>query len=311
MIDIKHGDAAEVMRTLETGSVDLSVWSPPYFVGKAYEQDLTFDSWQALLGNVLREHHRVVKPGGFVVVNVADILCFPDPTMPRFQADNVRGKKQAVTREDVIRAKTQAPHANRKELATMLGCSEQTVQRRLEGNNVRGGKQGASSKIKLTSEMIVRLAEQAQLYLYDQRIWHKDPCWQNSRWHSNSYRAVDEFERVLAFWRPGVTFYDRRRLHEDEWGEWGSRGVWRISSVARNGERHECEFPYELVSRIIRLYSSEGETVLDPFLGSGTTAVAAKQLGRACIGIDKEKKYVEVAKRRLDAAPASLDPWSA
>ena len=294
------GDARKVMQGMQPCSVALSFWSPPYFVGKPYERDLTFGGWCALIREVLGEHKRVVKPGGFVVVNIGDILCFPDPEMPRFQADNVHGKKRSVTREQVLQAKREHPNANRTVLANMLGCSEQTVQRRLEGNNVRGGKHGAATKIRLTSESLVGWAEEVGLYLYDQRIWHKDPCWANSQWHSNSYRAVDEFEKILVFWVPGVTSYDRKRLNAEEWGEWGSRGVWVIPSVQRNGARHECEFPEALAERVIRLYSGQGEVVLDPFVGCGTTAVVAKRLGRRWIGIDRDAKYAATARKRVD-----------
>ena len=183
----------------------------------------------------------------------------------------------------------------------MLGCSEQTVQRRLEHNNVRGGKHQAATKVLLTGCMVAEWAEAVGLYLYDQRIWHKDPCWANSRWHSTSYRAVDEFEHVYVFWQPGIVRYDRARLTASEWSQWGSRGVWRIRSVRRN-DRHEAEFPMELATRIIRLFSPEGGIVLDPFVGSGTTAVAAKLLNRHWLGIELNAEYAEIARERTNAA---------
>ncbi|MCY4223515.1 MAG: DNA methyltransferase [Bacteroidetes bacterium] len=63
--------------------------------------------------------------------------------------------------------------------------------------------------MKLTGRMVADRAEMLGLYLYDHRIWTKNPTWQNSRWHSNSYRAVDEFEHIYIFWRPDVIQYDR------------------------------------------------------------------------------------------------------
>lgn len=295
--EIATGDARHHMTRIDAHSVDLSFWSPPYYVGKAYEQYLDFAGWQKLLSEVVAEHGRVLRPGGFMVVNIGDILCFEDPEMPRFQADNVRNKKSPVTREDVLRAKESRPDATRHELAAMLGCSEQTVQRRLEGNNVRGGKHSTPTKVLLTSGMVEKWAADAGLYLYDRRIWHKDPCWANSQWHSNSYRAVDEFEHLLVFWQPGVVTYDRGRLSPVEWAEWGSRGVWRIASVRRN-DRHEAEFPEELARRVIRLWSSQGGTVLDPFVGSGTTTAVAATEGRRWIGIDLDGVSAELARKR-------------
>lgn len=298
---IMTGDARRVIQDIPDESVDLSFWSPPYYVGKSYEQDMTFAEWSCLLREVIASHTRVIKPGGFLVVNIGDILCFPDPLLPRYQADNVRRKVSPVTRQQVLDARDQHPSANRHELAALLGCSEQTIQRRLEHNNVRGGKYLPSTKVVLTGCMVVEWAEEVGFYLYDQRIWHKDPCWANSRWHSNSYRAVDEFEHIYVFSKPGIIEYDRERLNAGEWAEWGSRGVWQIRSVSRNN-RHEAEFPEELAARVIRLYSAQGDTVLDPFVGSGTTAVVAKQLNRHWIGIESDMDYANIARERTDAA---------
>ena len=294
---ILTGDARSILPDLPQDSIDLSFWSPPYYVGKSYEKHLSFEEWQSLVRDVIHCHKSIIKPGGFIAVNIGDILCFPDDSMPKFQADNVRRKKIPITREDILAVKQHHPEANRHELARILGCSEQTIQRRLENNNVRGGKQTNSTKIMLTGCLITQWAEEAGFYLYDQRIWHKDPCWANSRWHSNSYRAVDEFEHVYVFWKPGITEYDRERLDSDEWAIWGSRGVWNIPSVRRN-DRHEAEFPEELARRVIRLFSPVDGVVLDPFVGTGTTTLVAKQQKRRWIGIDIDHNYTRIAKRR-------------
>ena len=291
------GDARRQLEQIPESSVDLSFWSPPYYVGKSYEQHLSFDDWQKLIREVIDCHSRIVKPGGFIAVNIGDILCFSDPEIPKYQANNIKGKKVAISKDDVLAAIEENSDANRHELARILGCSEQTIQRRLEDNNVRGGKQSSATKVLLTGALLANWAEHAGFYLYDQRIWHKDPCWITSRWHSNSYRAVDEFEHLYIFWKPGITEYDRDRLHPGEWAEWGSRGVWKISSVRRN-DRHEAEFPEELARRVIRLFSPEGGVVIDPFVGTGTTTAVAKKLGRQWLGVDIETKNIILAAQR-------------
>ena len=295
---ILTGDARHILPSIPDDSIDLSFWSPPYYVGKSYEKHLSFNGWQSLIREVIHHHTPIIKPGGFLAVNIGDVLCFSDPTIPKYQANNIRRKKVAVTKDDIIKTQQQNPDANRHELASMLGCSEQTIQRRLENNNVRGGKQSNSTKIMLTGCLIAQWAEEAGFYLYDQRIWHKDPCWSTSRWHSNSYRAVDEFEHVYVFWKPGVTEYDRERIDSSEWAEWGSRGVWNIPSVRRN-DRHEAEFPEELARRVVRLFSPVGGIVLDPFVGTGTTALTACRQGRYWLGIDVDGRYTQIAKKRI------------
>ena len=110
---------------------------------------------------------------------------------------------------------------------------------------------------------------------------------------------MDEFEHVYVFWQPGITEYDRDRLNNEEWADWGSRGVWNIRSVRRNG-RHEAEFPEELARRVIKLFSPAGGVVLDPFVGTGTTTAVAKQLGRKWIGVDIDERNVAIARWRTN-----------
>ncbi len=294
------GDAREVMSTFPHNSIDLSFWSPPYFVGKNYESYLNFQDWKDLLRGVIFEHARIMKEGAFMVININDILCFADQNMPRFMANNVSNKKVKINREDILKVQHDHPDANRRTLASIVGCSEQTIQRRLEHNNVRGGKSSSGTKVFTVGGLLQGWAEAVGLYLYDRRIWHKDPCWANSRWHSNSYRAVDEFEYLYIFWKTGIVKIDRSRLKKNEWAEWGSRAVWNIHSIQRNG-RHECEFPEMLAERVIRLFTDKDNVVLDPFVGSGTTTTIAKRLNRQYVGIDRLKKYVQLAEERINA----------
>lgn len=302
---IYHGRSETLMARIEPGTVALSFWSPPYFVGKEYEKDETYESWQEMLRSVIAQHYSVLKPGGFMVVNIADIKCFKDEAIPRYQAMNISRQKSAVTREMVVEAKRKHPDYNRDQLAALLGCSEQTIDRRLNGNNIRGGKYQTQTRIKLVGGDLERYAYDCGLYLYDNRIWVKDAAWANSRWTTNTLKAVDEYENLYVFWKPGQTVIDRTKLDPQEWKEWGLRGVWYVDSVRAN-DNHEAKFPEELASRVIRLYSDKGDLVLDPFVGSGTTAVAALRAERRFIGIDKEEQYVRLASSAVREASRYL-----
>lgn len=302
---IYTGDARKLLKLIQPNSIDLSVWSPPYYVGKAYESYLTYEAWRCLLRRVIRLHFDILQPGGFLAINIADILCFKDADMPRIQADVINRKKISITREDVLRAMEQHPKLNRYELAKVLGCSEQTIDRRLNGNNIRGGKHMSQTRVKIVGGMIEEWAIESGLYPYDRRVWVKDPAWENSRWTSLSYRSVDEFEYIYIFWKPGVTKFDRHRLSQKEWRDWGSRGVWMFPSVHSN-DKHDSMYPVQLPYRVIRLLTDRDNVVLDPFIGSGTTAVAAVKSGRKYIGIDREKKSVEIARDRIAKLQAQL-----
>ena len=298
------GNAEDLLTRIRPDSVACSIWSPPYHVGKEYEAGQTYEEWQALLRTVIQQHYPIIVPGGFLVINIADILAFPDATMPRIQAENVCHRRSPVTREDVLAALAEHPNWNRYQVAEHLGCSEQTVDRRLHGNNIRGGKYATQTCVKLAGPVIEKFGTEARFYLYDRRIWVKDPAWQNSQWHSLSYRSIDESEYLYIFWKPGITTVDRQRLSPAEWRDWGSRGVWLIPSVRANDD-HPAKFPLELPRRVIRLLTAKGDTVLDCFVGSGTTAVAAILEERHYIGIDKEQLYVSMAKEACRRAERS------
>ena len=79
----------------------------------------------------------------------------------------------------------------------------------------------------------------------------------------------------------------------------GNRDTNVLESKRQNTDLHPTEKPLDLISKLIQKSSIEGDIVFDPFLGSGTTAVAAKQLGRKYIGIELSQKYVDIANERL------------
>ncbi len=80
-----------------------------------------------------------------------------------------------------------------------------------------------------------------------------------------------------------------------------TKSIWAFSTESAKRVNHPAPFPVELPKRCIEMFTFAGDVVLDPFLGSGTTAVAAKQSGRTYIGIDLSADYCEIAENRLAA----------
>jgi len=78
-----------------------------------------------------------------------------------------------------------------------------------------------------------------------------------------------------------------------------TKSVWTFPAEPAHKIGHPAPFPVELPYRLIQLYTYQGELVLDPFMGSGQTAIAAIKTGRHYVGYDIEEEYVELAKRRI------------
>src|SRR5574337_1014384 len=116
--NIYCGDARTLDQHILPESIALSVWSPPYHVGKEYERDQSYFDWRNLLRRTILAHAPVLKPGAFLAVNIADILCFRDDSMPKIMAENVtRRRRGDITREMVMTTWSQYPEMNRRQIA--------------------------------------------------------------------------------------------------------------------------------------------------------------------------------------------------
>ncbi|MCS7311394.1 MAG: site-specific DNA-methyltransferase [Acidobacteria bacterium] len=117
----------------------------------------------------------------------------------------------------------------------------------------------------------------------------------------------DTHEYILVFckqtFRRANPYGRRATIQRDEFLEF-TKSVWRFPAEPASRVGHPAPFPVELPYRLIQLYTFEDEVVLDPFMGSGTTAVAAYKAGRRFVGYEIEPAYVTLARQRLTSVAA-------
>jgi len=103
--------------------------------------------------------------------------------------------------------------------------------------------------------------------------------------------------------QPSTRQRDESRIGKAEFDRWFQQ-IWNITGAST--KYHPAPFPLELATRLVRMFSFTGDTVLDPFCGSGTTMVAALRTGRNSIGIDIDPEYCRMAARYLKAENTDL-----
>ncbi|MCE7937773.1 methyltransferase [bacterium] len=113
------------------------------------------------------------------------------------------------------------------------------------------------------------------------------------------------FLRKPGYRRPEPIQKALSMLSRTEMRQW-FQPIWSDIKGASTRAGHPAPFPNELAERLIRMFSFAGDTVLDPFLGSGSTSVAAIHAGRHSIGNELEPKYIAIARRHIDAAAAQI-----
>jgi len=111
------------------------------------------------------------------------------------------------------------------------------------------------------------------------------------------YEFILIFKKLGTAPKPSSRQKENSKLSKDEWNEFFN-GHWKFSGEKQGG--HLAMFPYELPKRLVKMFSFEGETVLDPFLGSGTTSLAALRNGRNSIGYEVNGEFMKLIREKLE-----------
>lgn len=231
--------SSENMDEIPDDSIHLMITSPPYNVGKEYDNDLTLDEYLELLTEVFGQTYRKLVTGGRACINIANI-----------------GRKPYIPL-----------HA-----------------------------------------MVIEIMLDLGFLMRGEIIWDKSASAGGScawgSWMSASNPVLRDYhEYILVFSKES---YSKNRSQErkdtierDEFIQW-TKSIWTFPAVNAKKIGHPAPFPIELPHRLINLYSYEGDVVLDPFCGSGTTCIAALQNNRNYIAYDINEEYVKLSQKRIN-----------
>lgn len=234
--NIYNIDCIEGMTSMGEATVDLIVTSPPYFLNKEYEKKWTYDYYCELMNSTFREASRILKVGGYMVINFGDYFNsgnrFYDADVPSVYPSSLNYFKWGIDNGFDLQAT---------------------------------------------------------------RIWRKQFAKMGIPMVCNTHpRNIFDYEHIWTFRKKGskTEFVNDRKLSQ--------RGVlgedWKSPAKL---SVHCAAFPIELPTWAIKVYSHEGDVVLDPFIGSGTTAIACINEKRHYIGFENNAEYFNVAVERI------------
>ena len=230
--------SSENMDEIPDNSIHLMITSPPYNVGKEYDEDLTLDEYIDLLTSVFSQTHKKLVTGGRACINIANI-----------------GRKPYIPLHMIV------------------------------------------TEIMLNLGFLMR----------GEIIWDKSASAGGScawgSWMSASNPVLRDYhEYILVFskdtYSKSKAQVKKDTIQKDDFINW-TQSIWTFPAVNAKKIGHPAPFPIELPHRLINLYSYEGDVVLDPFCGSGSTCIAACKNNRSYIGYDIKKEYIDLAKKRI------------
>jgi len=297
---IYYGDVRETLPNLWQYKAQMCVTSPPYYGLRDYGgeenqvgQEETPEEYINNMVDIFRLVRDNLMDDGTLWLNIGDSYYNYRP-----------GKGQSYPKQSVSKTKQDLPDK----------CNKR-------GNKLEGLKEKDLIGIPW---MLAFALRQDGWYLRQDIIWHKP----NPMPESVRDRCTKSHEYIFLFSKSKKYFYDNEAIKEDakDWGvrnrvngkyhnkgtglqphtgltksypKKNKRSVWSVTNKPYKGA-HFAVFPPDLISPCILAGSRVGDLVLDPFMGSGTTAMVSKQLGRDYLGCELHSDYSELAEKRIN-----------
>ena len=314
-------DCAELLRESLGNSFDLIATDPPYFKVKTdawdrqWEKSSQFIEW---IGQQCEQWQRTLKPNGSLYI-------FASPQMrSRVEVEVGKWFNCLLT---ITWVKGDAngggwwSHQCKEELRSYFPRTEAIIfAEHFSADNMAKGESGYVAKC---DELRGFIFEPLRAYLAGEwaraGLTKRDADIATGTQMSSHYLSTSQWTlpteenynrlRAYANRTPGDylrrEYEDLRREYEDlrrpfyVTAETPYTDVWTFPTVAGYFGKHPCEKPIEMMEHIVKASSREGATVIDPFMGSGTTGVACVKTGRKFIGVEKEREYFDIAVKRI------------
>lgn len=333
---IYNGDAESILKSLPDCSIDCCVTSPPYFNLRDYGMEGqigledTPEAYIDSLVSVFREVRRVLKEDGTLWVNIGDSYASSGKGAAKYP-ESIGGSKQSTNRGSVG-CSAIVKKLNSYKPKDMIGIPWMLAfALRADGWHLRQDiiwhkpnpmPESVTDRCTKSHEYIFLLSKSQRYYFDHESIQEeatgydgrKDTLMKGSKKYSEAVVVPNQNIQTMAMtgherWKfknlaeKGQQPNTMHKLRAEGYSDYiypvrNKRDVWTVNLKPFIGA-HFATFPEELIKPCILAGCREGGVVLDPFMGSGTTAVVAKKLNRNYVGVELNPAYVDLANQRL------------
>lgn len=262
--NILQGDSAEVLKTLPDNSIDLIVTSPPYAdQRKSTYGGISPDKYVEWFLPISEQLLRVLKPSGTFVLNIKEKV--------------VEGERSTYVMELILAMRKQG----------WLWTEEFIWHKK----NSYPGKW--PNRFRDAWERLLQFNKSKKFAMYQEEVMVPMGDWAKSRLKnlSDTDKRRDNSKVGSGFGKNISNWIDREKAYPTN--------VLHLATECNN-KKHSAAFPEELPEWFIKLFTKEGDMVLDPFAGSGTTLFVAERMGRNAIGIEIMEDYYKMIKNQLE-----------
>lgn len=295
------GDALEQLRTMPPESVHTCVTSPPYYNLRDYGaagqigNEASVEEYINTLVEVFREVRRILRHDGTMWVNIGDSYATRSGSQPPTNTRNSCGHTAKKTPtgykyKDMIGV----PWL----LAFALRADGWYLRQDIIWNKPNCMPEAVKDRCTKSHEYLFLLAKSERYYFDAQAI--REPA-TSEKGNARTFRGGGAYTGGRAHDNSAQVKRESHGNVENPTGRRNKRDVWTISTTGFRGA-HFAVFPEKLVEPCILAGCPAGGVVLDPFMGSGTTGVVAKRLGRDFVGVEINPEYVKMAAARIAEA---------